>query len=177
MKAFVTSIGETTTDVCVWSLERQGFETVLIDGESTLWEKLKQIFEMADDDFIRVDADVVCNQNVMKLIEQKDGWWFQAQTFEWYRQDVGYGGVQYIKKGCFPAIRKHIDEAERMERPESYLSRLEEFHNPRVFKSVELICGVHGFKQSDTQRVKDTKMRRGQYGNYDWELANRLDTL
>ena len=26
MKAFVTSIGEPTTDLCVWALERQGFD-------------------------------------------------------------------------------------------------------------------------------------------------------
>lgn len=177
MKAFVTSIGETTADLCVWSLQRQGFEVVLLNSPDTLWHKLKLIFDQAEEDFIRVDADVVCNLSVTKLLEQRGGWWYQAQTFDWYRQDVGYGGVQYIKKQCFPAIRKHLVEAERTERPESHLARLDEFHSPRRFKSVNMICGIHGFKQSDVQRVKDTKMRRGQFEDYDWDLAEKLDAL
>lgn len=61
MKAYVTSIGEPTTDLCVWSLERNGFETVLIQDQTTLAEKLKRIYSEADEDFVRIDADVIVN--------------------------------------------------------------------------------------------------------------------
>ena len=57
MKCYVTSIGEPTTDVCVWSLKRNGFDVELLQDNSSLQNKLKRIFEKADDDFLRVDAD------------------------------------------------------------------------------------------------------------------------
>lgn len=176
MKAYVTSIGEITTGLCLWSLERLGLETILIKGKESLWDKLKLIYEMADDDFYRVDADVVANMNIMKL-DDVNNWWIQAAIFEWYRMDKGYGGIQLIRKQCLPILRKHIAEAEGMDRPETYLSRLPEFHNPRRFESVDFMCGIHGFKQDDFQRIKDQKERRGQHGDYDWDLAKRMNAL
>lgn len=177
MKAYITSIGESTTEICKWSLERYGYEVELVENQGSLWSKLKYIYNTADNDFVRVDADVVVGQNILELTKQSDAWWYQSMIYEWFRQDVGHGGIQFIRKECLPALREHVDEAERLERPESYMSRLKEFHDPRRFESFSKVCGIHGFKQSDVQRVKDTKMRRGQYGNYDWELAEKLDAL
>jgi len=181
MKAFVTSIGEPTTELCLWSLNRLGLETILIEDHktspTTLYEKLEMIFDEVDDDFLRVDADVVVNQNILGLVEQTELWWYQALCFGWFAQDLIHGGIQFIRKQALPAIRQHIKEAENQDRPESYLSRLAEFHNPRVFGTYEKVCGIHGFKQNDTERIKAVKLRRGVYGNYDWELAERLDSL
>lgn len=181
MKAYVTSIGEPTTDLCLWSLKRQGFETILIKDHksqpTSLWEKLEMIFDEVDEDFIRVDADVVVNSNVQEMIKQTGLWWYQAWCFGWFSQDIIHGGVQFIRKPALPFIKSHIQDARAHERPESYLSRLSEFHDPRVFGTFEKICGLHGYRQNDYERVKATKMRRGQYGNYDWELAEALDAL
>lgn len=177
MKAYLTSIGETTTELCEWSLKRQGFDVVLLQSKTSLWDKLKAIFEDADDDFLRVDADVVVNKNVVDLVKQKDLWWYQALTYDWYKQDSTHGGVQFIRKPAIEAVRKHIDEARRLNRPESYLYRLREFHEPRVCGTYEAICGLNGYKQTDMQRVKNTKSDRGQYSNYDWLLAERLNAL
>ncbi len=179
MKAYVTSMGENTTDLCIWSLERQGFETILIKDTTSLWNKLDHIFEDANDDFLRVDADVVVNNNVQELVDQKHLWWYQSLTFGWFKQDIIHGGVQFIRKECLTSVRNHINECQYMERPESYLSRLEEFHNPRMFGTFEKVCGIHGFGQSDddTKRAKLTKTIRGRYGEYDWELAERLSAL
>ena len=181
MRAYITSIGEPTTELCNWSLKRQGFETVLVEDHkqspTSLFDKLEMIFDEVEDDFIRVDADVVVNSNVQELINQSEVWWYQALCFGWYSQDVIHGGVQFIRKQALPAIKLHIQEAEQHERPESFLSRLPEFHNPRQFKTYEKICGLHGYKQNDYGRVIATKMRRGQYGNYDFELAMKLDEL
>lgn len=180
MRAVITSIGEDTTELCEWSLNRLGFRIYTVKSATTLWGKLQTIFdieEILEEDFIRVDADVIVNKNVLELIKQDKLWWYQALTFDWFKQDTTHGGIQFIRKQCFPAIKKHLKEAERLERPESYLSRLAEFHNPRRFATFERICGTHGYKQSDIERVKATKARRGHYEDYDWELAERLNSL
>lgn len=177
IKAYITSIGEPTTDLCVWSLERQGFEVILLEDPSTLWDKLNRIYREADDDILRVDADTIVNRNVKEIVKQKDLLWYQGLTFNWHKQDSTHGGIQFIRKEAFPIIREHIDEAIRLNRPESYLFRLEEFHNPRVCGTFEKICGLNGYKQTDIDRVKDVKTSRGQYSQYDWELAAMLDSL
>jgi hypothetical protein len=178
VKAYITSIGEHTTTLSFWSVKRLGFEPVLVrDKNTSLWDKLKLIYEDADEDFIRVDADVVCNGNILELIQQNKGLWYQSLTFGWFKQDTIHGGVQFVRKEAIPILRKHIDEAKNMERPETYMSRLEELHNPRTFLTFEKICGIHGYKQDDKVRIEETKKRRGVWGDYDWELASALEQL
>jgi len=177
MIACVTSIGEATTDLCVWSLERQGFEVRLYKSDTSLWAKLRDIYRDMDEDFLRVDADVICNGNVLQLTQLSDAWWYQGMVFEWFRMDLGHGGVQFIRKECLPALREHVGEAEQLERPESYMSRLAEFHNPRRFQSFEKVCGIHGYGQTDIKRIRETKNRRGQHGDYDWDLAAKIEAL
>lgn len=178
MKAYVTSIGEPTTDLCVWSLQRQGFLVYLInDPETSLWHKLIYIFNQADEDFLRVDADVVVNKNVVKMTKQKTRWWYQGLTYDWYKQDITHGGVQYIRKPVIEIVRKHINEAEQLDRPETYLYRLPEFHNPRKCVTYQSVCGLNGYHQNAYKRVKEVKESRGQFSNYDWELSERLDAF
>lgn len=178
MKAYITSIGESTTAACYWSLERLGFEPYVVsDKKTTLWEKLKFIFEQADEDFLRVDADTVCNQNVLELVKQDKLLWYQGLTFDWFKQDVTHGGVQFVRKGAIDIVLKHIDEAKNEDRPETHLTRLEDFHNPRTFETFEMICGLTGYKQKDKRRVEETKMRRGTFGDYDWDLAYLLEQI
>jgi hypothetical protein len=178
MKAYVTSIGEITTDLCVWSLERNGFEVVLIkDPNTTLAQKLKQIYEMADDDFVRVDADVVPNRNLKpeNLITHFEfEWWRQYKCYGWFSQDVIFGGIQFIKKEALPALRSNIDKFMNESRPETCVSRIKEFYDPRRFSSSDIVMGLHGFAAQDVERVMATKEERGQYANYDWELADKL---
>jgi hypothetical protein len=42
---------------------------------------------------------------------------------------------------------------------------------------VDIVCGIHGYKQDDIDRVIATKVRRGQLDNYDFELADRIEKL
>jgi hypothetical protein len=177
MIAYITSINEPTTEICRWALDRLGFTTVLYIDQTSLWNKLEGIFEEATDDFLRVDADVIVNKNVLDLVALDELWWYQGMTYDWHKQDVTNGGVQFIRKECIKPVLKHIKEAEEQERPESYLYRLEEFHNPRMCDTYDKVCGLNGYKQNDIQRVKETKLRRGQYHNYDWELAERVSAL
>ena len=183
MIAFVTTIGEPTTDLCIWSLKRNGFEVHTISGDDSLQSKLKRIYEEAyhlDVDFIRVDADVIPNRNLTPdkvLSHAYEGlWWVQFLTYDWYKQDVTHGGVQYIKKEALPALVKHVDEFSNAYRPETYLYRLDEFYNPRRCAHVDTIMGLHGYR-GDVERVKAIKEQRGQLNSYDWELVDRINNL
>lgn len=178
MKAYVTSIGEPTTELCCWSLTRLGFDVVLVESVATsLWSKLYQIFHYAQGDFLRVDADVIVNKNVLELVEQKDLIWYQALTYDWHKQDIAHGGVQFIRQEAIEPVKRAIYEAQQKERPESYLYRIEAFHNPRVCGTFEKVCGLNGYGQEDIQRIKQTKERRGQMDNYDFELSEKISKL
>lgn len=177
MKAYITSIGEPTTDLCRWSLSRQGIDTVLLlDPDTTLAEKLKFIYNDADGDFLRVDGDVIPNRNVLNIADyEPDAWWVQGRCYGWYAQDVMYGGVQFIRREALPALRANIDKYMDAERPETEMSRLPEFYNPRRFISTDTVFGVHGWNQNDLERVKAVKERRGQSASYDWALVERMN--
>ncbi len=184
MKAFVSSIGEPTTEVCVWSLERNGFEVELITGGGLLADKLKTIYEHAEDDFVRVDADVVVNQDFTPEFVQKtiadfpDAWWLQFQCFDWLKLNLSFGGVQFIKKEAIPALRSHVDGVHGADRPETALSRIEAFYNPRRFESSQAIIGLHGFALGEhTERVLYQKKKRNHFATFDFEMAAKLEGL
>ena len=178
MKAFVTSIGEQTTELCKWSLERNGFEVVVLQDSTSLAQKLKHIYENETKDFLRVDADVIVNRHMKPDIEvDPDIWWVQFQCFCWYKQNVSNGGIQFIKKEALPILRSHIDEAMNLDRPETYVYRLAEFSNPRRCITQEGIMGIHGYSQTNTDRVKGIKARRNQLQDYDFELTQKLNEL
>lgn len=180
MKAIVTSIGEKTTELCVWALKRQGFEVVLMDDPTTtLWQKLEQIYNDMDEDFVRVDADTIVNRNLTpKYIDtfSRKVWWVQGMMYDWYKQDVGYGGVQVYRKEALPVLRKRIQDFKRFNRPETELSRVDEFYNPRRFDSMDKVVGLNNYL-NDLGRVRRVKRSRGQDENYDWELAQRINDL
>lgn len=181
MIAFITSIGEKTTELCKWSLERNGFDTCLILSGNSLAEKLQHIYTTANDDFVRVDADVVVNRNLLptfpKQTTDPEHWWACYLTFDWWKQDTTTGGVQFIRKEALPILRDNIGKYLDSERPESQMYRLDEFHSPRRCELYKTIMGIHGYGTSDVERIKETKRRRGQDKYYDWELADRLNGL
>jgi len=183
MKAYITSIGEPTTPLAVWSLKRNGFRIMLLDDPTTsLAQKLDYIYKTEKEDFIRVDADVVvnklCTPKNIKTYEQKNIWWYQFKTFCWLKQTRTNGGVQYIKSEAIPIIQKRTQEFINAERPESQLYRLKELTTPvRRCVTVDTIMGLHGYKQNDKDRIQETKKRRKQTHLYDFELAERLEQL
>lgn len=183
MIALVTSIGEPTTELATWALLRNGFEVKIIqDSETTLWQKLKWIYENIDEDFIRVDADTIVNRNCTPqymdaCLKDTIVYWCQFLSYDWLQQDTTHGGVQFIRKGALQYLRKYINEAQFVERPESYMFRIEPFHNPRRCVTQEVIMGINGYGITDIERVKGVKRRRGQLDNYDFELAEKLDQL
>lgn len=179
MIAVLTSIGEPTTELAQWALKRNGFDVRLIQDNSSLASKLKQIYYSVDEDFVRVDADVIVNSNLKPdkmFVTDPRIWWVQYYTFDWFKQDVGYGGVQFIRKPALKALRDNIDTFMEAERPETQMYRLDEFNNPRRCIGEKKVMGIHGYAQTDIDRIKETKKRRKQV-HYDWELAERLSNL
>lgn len=184
MKAYVTSIGEPTTNLCVWSLERNGFDVDVIEGGGLLVDKLKTIYERADDDFVRVDADVVPNRNFMLktlyMANAKflDAWWIQFLCYDWLKQYHSYGGVQFIRKEALPALRSNVDSFHNADRPETQLSRIAEFYKPRRFESSGELVGLHGFALGEQlDRVRQQKQKRAYYDTYDFEMVTKLEGL
>lgn len=185
MKAFVTSIGEKTTELCIWALERNGFDVELVQAQGTLAGKLEYIYSNTDNDFVRVDADVIVNRTLQEdriksdLALYPEAWWLQYQTYGWFQQNLIYGGVQIIKKEILPILRLRIREVARIDRPETALSRMPELYNPRRFDSHNACVGIHGFGQSpqDIERVVRQKKQRNYFNDYDFELAEKLAAL
>lgn len=163
-------------------MERNGFEVTLLENPSTLAKKLKAIYNIQED-FLRVDADVIvnrsCNIENIKLATDyyKDAWWIQFQTWGWYTQDLIYGGVQFIKKEALPALREAVNDVQDVNRPETALSRIEAFYNPRRFESFDIPMGIHGYGIKDLKPIIRQKANRGQSANYDFELAQKLNGL
>lgn len=180
MKAFVTSIGEPTTDLCVWALERQGFEVELVKGNDLLSHKLEYIYNTADTDFLRVDADIIVNRNLTpELLDSLDKniWWWQFITFDWYKQDITHS-MAFIQQPAIQPLRDNIGRFINNLRPETESSRIKEFYNPRRMDTYsDKIMGIHGYGITDIEPVKKLKKERKQSHLYDFELADRLDKL
>lgn len=177
MKCFVFSIGERTTDLCVELLKEYGLEVILLQDKTTLWEKLKQFYTQAleTDDyfFMRVDADIIPNRNVLRL--NSGSGWNCASGFDWYSQDRKAISVHVMERPIIEKCLVHIEEAKDQVRPETYLWRMPEI-NPYTSIEVDFNSGIHGYGQRDhRKRIKDLKHIRGQ--NYDWELLDRIEAL
>lgn len=175
----MTSIGEPTTRLCCEQLLKYGLELVLLKDSSSLWYKLSEIYRMADDDFLRVDADVIPNRNIKDFwyTFSRGVWWVQGSVYEWWRQDVSQGGVQFIRKEAIPHLREAVGRFSDADRPETQLSRIPAFYEPRRFETSPVVSGLHGYGQDDLERVKAIKKRRKQLGNYDFELVEKLNGL
>lgn len=171
MIAYVTSTGEPTTDLCVWSLERQELDVIVVKGSNSLGEKLKYIYNHADDDFIRIDADVILTH---APVMNGDDWWYQWMTYDMYKFQPGHGGVQYIKKEALPALRANIDAFKHDDRPETRMWNLKAFKEPRRCVSVNMMVGIHGFGQKDADRVEEVKRSRKYFDEYDFDLVRKM---
>jgi len=178
-KAFVTSVSERTTQICCEQLEKYGFEVVLLDKKELWLGKYKKFIQSAQEDCLRVDADVIVNRRV-KLIpgQNKDAWVIQNLVFDLYKLDLTMTSPVFYRKGALDIIKKNLDKLSST-RPEASALRLPKV-NPRVFKG-DWVVGLHGFLQDDEtiKRARQNKIARGHLEkyNYDFYLVDKLKKL
>lgn len=181
MKAYVFSIGESTTDLCVELMQEYGFEVILYKDGTTLWDKLKRFYtealETDEQEFIRIDADIIPNKHVQDLIKVSDGClWHCAVGWDWYKQQRDTISIHHMKREAVEKCLQNIESAKGKIRPETHLWRIEEFHWPRVCHQVDISCGMHGYGQKNQRvRIKQLKHLRNQ--EYDWSLVERIEEL
>lgn len=181
MKAFVFSIGEPTTDLCVWSLKRQGMEVVLMhDEKTTLWQKLKDLYQTKEEELLRVDADIIVNNNLNAYLKWSKGspyWWTKPKGWGWYSQNLIPISVTHMKRPALDVCREKIDLGEHELRPETRMWRLPEFHNPRVCEHSDIPVGIHGYGQDEGNIRRVHAMKDLRHQEYDWELFEAIDKL
>lgn len=181
MRAYVFSIGEKTTELCVELMKEYGFEVILYQDGTTLWDKLKRFYTEAlktdDDLFVRVDADIIPNRNVQEIPKYKQDYpfWECSVGFDWYKQDRGSVSIHYMNRAAIERCLVHIDEAENKIRPETYLWRTPDI-NMYTGLDWTINRGIHGYgQQIHRERIKQLKDLRNQ--EYDWGLVERIEAL
>lgn len=177
MNAYVTSIGEKTTDICCEQLRRYGFNVILLDKKESWVDKYKRFINMAEGNCLRVDADVIVNSKI-KMIHgfqtDDDYLLVDFHTYDFYKNDLSVSAPVYYKAEAIKMIKERLDEIEDV-RPEATLSR--KVVGSRKGTS-ELIVGMHGFFQTEDHlhEAEANKIKRGQiekYG-YDFRLAEKM---
>lgn len=177
MKAFVFSIGEKTTDLCCELMKEYGYEVILLkDPNTSLWEKLVEFYVQAlsstEQEFIRIDADIIPNRNVLRL--ENTGWQC-ASGFDWYSQDRKAISVHLMDRTVIDLCYKKIQSAKEMVRPETYVWRQPDI-NPMTSVRWDFSCGIHGYGQQD-QRERIKKLKESRNQDYDWSLIERIEAL
>lgn len=176
MRCFVFSIGESTTDLCCELMKEYGFEVILFQDKSSLWDKLKRFYTEAlqtnDNGFFRIDADIIPNRNTLKL---KPLGWQCAVGYDWYKQDRGPISIHAMDRDIVKMCLQNIESARDKIRPETHLWRVIKI-NPYTKIVNSFSCGLHGYGQIEhRQRIKELKYNRNQ--EYDWELIDKIEAL
>lgn len=180
MKAYVTSIGEKTTQICVDQLKLFGFDVVLLDTKEDWFSKYKRFINLAKEDCIRVDADIIVNQNIIDPLRFTFGFnnWLMVQfkVYDLYKNNVHTGIPVMYKEDAINIIRYNFDKLDKT-RPEATAWRLPEI-NPFTF-NIDEVVGMHGFFQDREAMLRHikNKIERKQMGDYHFDLAEKLMNL
>jgi len=175
MIAFLCSIGERTTEICRWQLERLGFEVIVLDEVEPWLVKYLRFIDMANEDCIRIDADVIVNDKLLLEIDQipKEMLMAQFQGFDFYKNEVGICSPCFYTKEALEIIRINFDKLDER-RPEATAWRLKDIND--LTWTGERVIGMHGFFQDKEtiKRAKKNKADRKQDSLYDWELCDKI---
>jgi len=180
MKAYVTSIGEKTTDICVAQLRRYGFDVELLDKKEDWPHKYSKFLFTAQEDCLRVDADIIPNENIAQILTDDYGddepLMIQYQYYCLYRNNIHLGNPVFYTRKAIDIIRDKYLTLD-MRRPEASAWRLPEINSRTLTSS--LVVGMHGFFQDKEtiDRAKKNKEDRGQMKLYDFDLAYKLTNL
>ncbi len=193
IKAYLFSIGESTTEISKWSLERLGFEVVLIEDPKTSFsEKYEQFLKMAKEDggwVVRTDADIVHNKHfgreidtIRKEIPHSQIIWWQFPLYCCLRHEIIRGAPMFMSPKVIRFGQKFKNDFFRKaNRPETKFYRQKEINQYCAVREMESyqVAGLHGYAQNeeDVQRVLVQKNKRNQLQDWDLKIIERLKNL
>jgi hypothetical protein len=183
MKAYITSIGERTTDACAAQLKRLGYDVVLIGGVERWDDKYRRFLGMADEDCLRVDADVILNGELTTEVLEKlsrlygRSLMLQFSIFDFCSMNVRQGQPIFYRKAVLEKIRRNLSFMNHS-RPEAWAWRLPEI-NPHTSMISDRIVGIHGFfqTQKEIDRAIEHRIARKQEDEIELDLINDLKKL
>lgn len=176
MTCVIFSIGEPTTDMCYKALKRQGVIADIWQDDSSFQDKFSRMCDI-DDDVLRVDADIIVNDNLydyLEKTEQINDAWLQPKGLVWWSQTIEPISVNYFPKSILKIFKKHLsDDGFKNFRPERYMWGLPELKDK--IQHVDDFVGIKGYGIRELTKTIDTKVKRGQY--YDWQWIKDLNSL
>jgi len=178
LKAYVTSIGERTTKLCIEQLIKYGFDVVVLDEDEKWIDKYKRFIKLADEDCLRIDADTLVNENAMLIgIDIKSDEYYIAHSYyDIYKNNISLGGPVFYTRRALKIIRENIDLISE-QRPETSAVRLKQFIGHQGRRA--MVIGIHGLGQDEEaiQRAIQNKEMRGQMKEYDFEFIDKINKL
>ena len=140
MKAYLTTIDEPTTDLCKSQLEKLGFEVVVIAGVEA-WEfKYKRFLDMAEEDCLRIDADIILFNDFKMPLFSEPILMAQFQVVDYLKFQIHTGQPVYYSKGLLDIAKTLPVVAHR---PETSMWRRPEII--KYTKTIEKVVGLHDF--------------------------------
>lgn len=178
MRAYLTTIGEPTAKICQEQLIKMGFEVVVLDENESWFEKYTRFLNLAKENCIRIDADVIPNFRLRAVAEDfnKSGYLMGGmRIFDFYKNDLHAGGPVYYSKQGLDIIRANVATLKDT-KPETDASRLWGI-NRFYFCRMDVV-GMHGFfqKKDDAKRGLKHKIDKKQIVDVEIELCNELIT-
>ena len=181
MKCFVTSIGETTTEICVEQLIKYGFDVILLDEPEYWVDKYKRFLRLAeecgDKKVLRMDADFIPGPEIRKIFDPAYNDDLMTQFAHWdiYMNKLKMGQpVMYDRD-----IYKYID-IRKLDplRPETSVSHIQAVHD-RFGTIWDAVVGIHGLGQRgmDIARHMVNRKTRGHYEECDFKLVEKINAL
>lgn len=146
LKAYLTTIGEPTTALCKSQLEKLGFEVVLLDKKEDWPTKYKRFIDLANEDCLRIDADIVLfndfNVETLKkdISELNQDVIAQYQVVHFSKFKIHTGQPLYYSKRILE-IAKGLPVSAK--RPETAMWRRPEIIS--YTKTIEKVVGLHQF--------------------------------
>lgn len=178
MKAYVCSIGEKTTQLCCDQLKRYGFEIILLDEKESWHKKYLRFIELADEDCVRIDADIIPNRNIKKLLTEdvSGATMIQYGHYCLYKNMPSIGNPCLYTKKALDIIKLNINNIHET-RPETSAWRLDGIRQRAI--TDDTIMGIHGFFQDikDVERAKHNKIHRKQSNQFDFDLVDKIMKL
>lgn len=183
MKVYVTSVGETTTDLVRWQLKRMGFNVVLLGKKQSWYEKYCEFIQRAEKDdrhCVRIDADVIPNKHLKRIadgfMKSPSYMLVQFHTYGFFRNELSITCPVIYHADAIKIISdnlKHLDP----NRPETSAWRLP-LINDDTYTS-RAVVGIHGLFQDEETIARHIKHKidRKQNDFYDWDFVQRAKPL